>query len=187
MFPAKFSHIEDGEHISHDYGNIYFEQPCGPTTCLVIGPSQGHVDLMIEMVAELLGDPWLVLYVLLVPRRGNRESGRYQSQPFETHAELAAFLSAFRSFFEDDGRHQVWVGSAVNHGVLAYDQHDVIFAYGPLDRFIAILKSRGFGENKFWFPAPHTHSFAEEYDAEEERLMNEIEWQYSPLQAGDEW
>jgi hypothetical protein len=99
MFPAKFCHLEDGEHVPHDYGNLYFEQPCGPSTRLVIGPSKGHVDLLIALAAELKGNPWYVLYVLLISRCGNRESGRYQSQPFETHADLSAFLAAFRSYF----------------------------------------------------------------------------------------
>src|SRR6185369_6908392 len=79
MFPAKFCHLENGEHVPHDYGNVYFEQPCGPSVRLVIGPSKDHVDLITELAAELQGHPWFVLYVLLVPRLGNRESGRYQS------------------------------------------------------------------------------------------------------------
>jgi hypothetical protein len=187
MLPPKFCHLERGEHVPHDYGDVYFEHACGPSTRLVIGPSNGHVDLMTELAAELKGHPWFVLYVLLVPRRGSRESGRYQSQPFDSHAELAAFLSSFRSYFEGDGRHHVWVGSAANDGVLVYDQHNVIFAYGPLDRFKLILKSRGFREREFWFPAPHAHAYAPENDAEEERLMAEIEWRHSPLQPGDVW
>jgi hypothetical protein len=186
MFPAKFGHLEHGEQVPHNYGDIYFEQPCGPTTRLVIGPSSDQIDLMLELSTELKG-PWFVLYVLLVPRQGNRESGRYQPEPFETHAQLSAFLMAFRSFLEGDGRHHVWVGSAANDGVLVYDQHNVIFAYGPLDRFKSVLQRRGFQKREFWFPAPHFHSYVPENDAEEERLMSEAEWQYSPLRPTDEW
>lgn len=187
MLPVKFGHLEHGEEVPHDYGDVFFEQPCGPSTRLVIGPSGNHINLMIELAAELQGHPWFILYVLLVPRLGNRESGRYQSEPFETHTELASVLSAFRAFFEGDGRHHVWVGSPSDGGTLVYDQHNVIFAYGPLERFRAILKAQGYREESFWFPTPHYHSFVEEYDAEEERLMRELEWQYSPLRPGDEW
>ena len=188
MLPMKFCHLDErGEHVPHDYGDVYFEEPCGPATRLVIGPSAGHVDLMTELAAELEGHPWFVLYVLLVPRLAKREPGRYQSEPFESHAALSAFLAAFRSFFEGDGRHHVWVGSAPNDGVLVYDQHNVIFAYGPLDRFRAILASRGFREQAFWFPAPHVHTFVPEHDAEEDRLMSKIGWRHYPLQPGDEW
>ena len=187
MVSTKFCHLERGEHIPHDYGNVYFEQPCGPSKRLVIGPSSNHIELMTELSAELSGCPWFVLYILLVPRQGNREAGRYQSQPFDTHAELSTFLSSFRSYFEGDGRHHVWVGSAANDGLLVYDQHNVIFGYGLLDRFKSLLRSRGFRERDFWFPAPHAHSYAPENDVEEERLMAEVEWKQFPLQPGDEW
>lgn len=187
MFPAKFCHLEGDEHVPHDYGNVFFEEPCGESTRLVIGPSTDQVDLLMDLAAELQGNPWYVLYVLLVPRQGNRKSGRYQSQPFASHAQLSAFLAAFRGYFEGDGRHHVWVGSAANDGFLVYDQHNVVFAYGPIDRFREILESRGFYEREFWFPSPHAHSYAPEHDGEEERLMAEIAWEHSPLQPGDEW
>ncbi|HEY7086520.1 MAG TPA: hypothetical protein VH518_00445 [Tepidisphaeraceae bacterium] len=156
MIPAKFCHLESGEHVPHDYGNLYFEQPCGPSTRLVIGPAARHVELLTELAAELGGNPWYVLYLLLVPRLGNRPPGRYQSPPFQTHRELSAFLASFRSFFEGDGRHHVWVGSAANDGLLVYDQHNVIFAYGPLERYKEILRARTFGQSQFWFPVPHS-------------------------------
>jgi hypothetical protein len=185
MFRLKFGRLEHGEQVPHDYGNSFFEVPCGPTSRLVIGPSHDHIDLMIELAAELQGHPWFILYVLLVPRLGNRESGRYQSEPFETHAELSSALNGFRAFFEDDGRHHVWVGSASNDGTLVYDKHNVIYAYGPLDRFKAILRDRGFTECSFESPSPHFHSYLEENDAEEERLMREFQWLHSPLRPGD--
>lgn len=188
MFPAKFCHVaEDGEHVPHDYGNVYFEQPCGPTTRLVIGPTDGHVDLVLEMAAEMQGRPWYVLYVLLLSRHGAHQPGRYQSEPFESHAALSAFLAAFRSYFETDGRHHVWVGSPADGGNLVYDEHNVVFAYGPLERFKAVLQTRGFRDEQFWFPKPHFHGYTQEGDAEEDRLMNEMPWQYSPLQPQDEW
>jgi len=187
MFPAKFCRIVEGDHIPHDYGNLFFEQPCGNGNRLVIGPSSDRVDLLVDLAAELHGNPWWVLYVLLVPRQGNRQPGRYESEPFETHFALAAFLQSFGAYFEGDGRHHVWVGSAANDGLLVYDQHDVLFAYGPLDRFKTILSFRGFRERQFWFPSPHSHAYFPENDAEEERLMVEFDWRYFPLQPGDEW
>lgn len=183
----KFCRFHQGQHIPYDYGNQYFRQPCGAANRLVIGPSGSHIDLLIELAAELHGQPWFVLYVLLVPRLGNRSSGRYQSEPFGSLAELAMFLSAFRSFFESDGRHHVWVGSARNDGLLVYDHHNVLFAYGPLDAFEQALLRKGYRQQEFWFPAFHAHSYAPENDLEEERLMTEMEWKYSPLQPGDEW
>lgn len=187
MNADKFSRLESNASVPHDYGNLFFEEPCGPSFRLVIGPTAGWVDLLIELSAELGGDPRWILYVLLVPRLGHRERGRYQSPPFEAHPELSAFLAAFRGYFEGDGRHHVWIGSAARDGLLVYDQHNVLFAYGPIERFKPILRSRGYNEQEFWFPAPHMHHYHEENDAEEERLMRELEWEYFPLQPGDEW
>lgn len=68
-----------------------------------------------------------------------------------------------------------------------YDQHDVLFAYGPVDRYRALLTARSYRDAEFWFPAPHAHSFLPGNDAEEERLMAELPWQHFPLQPGDEW
>ena len=188
MFTSKFCHFEEGEQVPHDYGDIYFEQPCGDATRIVIGPSSDYVDLLIEMSAELIGQPWFVLYVLLVPL-APAIAPRAVTNPRRSRPTpgLSAFLSAFRGFFESDGRHHLWVGSASNDGVLVYDQHNVIFAYGPLDQFRSILQARGFREAEFWFPSPHAHSFQPENDSEEERLMSESEWRYFPLQPGDEW
>jgi hypothetical protein len=185
MSRVKFSHLINDEHVVHDYGNVYFQQPCGDGYRLVIGPSTTQVNLLTELAGELEGNPWFVLYVLLVPRQGNREPGRYESVPFESLESLSQFLQDFGVFFESDGRHHVWIGSA--DGLLVYDQHNVIFAYGPLDKFEAILRSHSFRESEFWFPSPHGHSYLPENDAEEERLMNAMNWSYSPLQTGDEW
>jgi hypothetical protein len=187
MFPGKLYGFVNDEWIRHDYGNVYFEQPCGNSRRLVIGPSTDHVDLMVELAAELEGNPWYVLYVLLIPRQGGPGPGRYQSEPFENHAYLASFLLGFRAFFESDGRHHVWVGSGANDGVVVYDQHNVLFAYGPLDRFRSILASHGFRQSEFWFPSPHAHSYMPENDPEVERLMAEAEWKHFPLQPCDEW
>ena len=186
MAADKFCRVEGDVHVPHDYGNVWFEQASGSHRRLVIGPSAEHVDLLTELSVELTGEPWFLLYVLLVPRTNRREAGRYQSPPFATHAALSAFLAAFRVFFETDGRHHVWVGSGSNDGVLVYDQHDVIFAYGPLERFRSILAARGFREKEFWFPAPHAHAYLPENDTEEERLMAELEWRHFPLQPGDD-
>ena len=186
MFPAKFCHLVGDEHVPYDYGNIYFEQPCGDGFRLVIGPSANHIEVLTELAA-VFQQPWFILYVLLVPRQGNHEPGRYQSGPFETHSDFADFLQKFRDFFEDDGRHHIWVGTTTGNGLLVYDQHNVIFGYGPLDRFKRILAARGFRESDFWFPSPHSHAFQPKYDVDEERLMSAIEWKYFPLQPGDEW
>jgi len=107
--------------------------------------------------------------VLVVSRLGN-EAGRYQSPEFGTKQELQDFLLEFKEFFETDGRHRIWIGATNNSGLLVYDQHHVIFAYGPIDRFERILENRGFREQPFSFPAPHCHNYHEDNDQHEKTL-----------------
>ena len=87
----------------------------------------------------------------------DNRTGQTYDVPIENGAIRA---SAFEQISAADG----------DHGLLVYDQHNVIFAYGPLDDFKLILESRGFHEAEFWFPAPHAHSYLPENDDEEERL-----------------
>ena len=185
--PDKFCRLHNGQEFSHKYGNLFFRQPCGKTERLVIGPDSNHVDLLIELSGKLKGHPWYILYVLLIPRRNNRPPGRYASPPLDTHEKLSAVLYDFKAFFETDGRHHIWIGSGADDGLLIYDQHNVIFAYGPMDSFENILNTYGFKRQDFWFPSPHAHSYLSTNDAEEERLMAQMHWEYFPLQESDEW
>jgi hypothetical protein len=71
--------------------------------------------------------------------------------------------------------------------MLVYDRHNVIYAYGPLDRFIAVLNSAGLTESKqVHFPSPHAHHYHPEFDADEKRILRTEEWTISPLRPGDE-
>jgi hypothetical protein len=122
--------------------------------------------------------------VLVVSRLGN-EAGRYQSPEFGTKQELQDFLLEFKEFFETDGRHRIWIGATNNSGLLVYDQHHVIFAYGPIDRFERILENRGFREQPFSFPAPHCHNYHEDNDQHEKNIMDYCDWAIYPLDDND--
>lgn len=186
-FPAKFCRVTDaGEHVPHDYGDRYFRQPCGDSQRLVIGPSTDQTDCLAELAAEFECSAYYVLYVLLLSH-SNRQPGRYASPPFESIYDLRVFLSKFGDFFETDGRHHVWIAAADSPDLLVYDQHNVIFAYGGIDRFEGILNDRGFVVEEFWFPVPHSHSYPPEHASDEDELMAYCPWQHSPLQPGDEW
>src|SRR5579859_4469798 len=122
MKGMKFSHIIDGECVAYDYGNRYCRQTAGGQERLVIGPTEGHVDLMLDLAMELANHPTFVLWVLLVPLSKTAEACRYQSRPFETHLELAQFMTSFRGYFESHGGQHVWIGSTENEGLVIYDQ-----------------------------------------------------------------
>jgi hypothetical protein len=69
-----------------------------------------------------------------------------------------------------------------------YDQHNVIFAYGPIDEYVRILQSGGDSEaSELRFPAPHRHHYHPEFDEQERALAPLPGWTISPLRDGNAW
>jgi len=182
----KFSIPDGGAEAPFDYGNVYWREETTGGERLLIGPSANQVEMLLTLAATWPNYQFGILYVLLVSHTG-AELGRYQSPWIESYDELREFMEGFAEFFENDGRHHVWIGSATGDGTLVYDQHDLIFAYGDLDRYEQVLHAQGFVRRKFWFPAPHIHQFLSENVGEEERLLKYFEWQVTPLRPEDEW
>jgi hypothetical protein len=168
------------------YHNVYsIEQTAGPER-LIIGPAADHLRLLLSL-AEVWQGEYYLLYVLLVPRQGKREPGRYQSPGPLTLEQVAAFCRRFAHFLQGDGRHHLWIGSAVNAGLLIYDQHDWIWAYGDLQAYISVLQASGFAEGEVVLPVPHSHNYHPTFDAAEDELAEFWEWSYFPLQPDDEY
>jgi len=184
---AKLTSLDaNGSWVNHDYGNIYFCQPCGDSERLVIGPTDSQIELLDNLAAMYSSRRYYLLYVLLVSH-ARRDLGRYQSPLIDTHENLQLFLRAFQEFFEGDGRHHMWVASPDSDDLLIYDQHNVIFAYGNLGRFESVLNDRGYRNKEFWFPSPHSHWYPPVNVNTEDELMAYFDWQYFDLQPGDEW
>ncbi len=179
--------IPDSEYndINFDYGNIYEIEQTTVNNRLVIGPTGSQIDLILQL-ADNLNPPYFILYVL-VARRLDNEYGRYESPTLDTKEELTEFLIEYKEYLETDGRHHIWIGTYDNSGLLIYDQHNVIFAYGQLDNFISILTLNGFKEQEFTFPAPHIHNFHDDNDIYEERILKHWDWEISPLAENDEY
>ena len=173
---------DDGDF---DYGSIYFRDVHENYERLVIGATRGHVNLMEELCSGWSGN-WYALYVLVISRTGRKE-GRYQSQIFEQLLDLQIFNGMHQDFIEGDGRHHYWIGSTSNEGNLVFDEHNVIFAYGDLDAYEEKLKSKGFKEERFWFPVPHRHHYHATNDQKEDDLFEAQEWELFPLQEQDRW
>ena len=185
MKPHKLSSLVGGsEWVPHHYDDSWdIEQTTGPQR-LIIGPSGGGVDLLIKLT-RVLPEPFGILYVLLVSRRGNRPA-RYQCPYPCSRSEMESFLLEFREYFESDGRHHVWVTSLPESSTLVYDQHDVIYAYGPLEKFTEILEGSGLTKGTVTFPVPHSHHYNPENDDAEERLFEHWAWLGSPLLPDDD-
>ena len=168
------------------YPNVYsIEQTSGPPR-LLIGPDTEHVEVLLSL-AEVWQRDYYLLYVLLTPRLGKREPGRYQSPGPLSFEQIATFCRHFAPFLEGDGRHHLWVGSTSGAGLLIYDQHDWTWAYGDLPEYIDVLQSKGFADGEFELPVPLSHGFNAEFDDSEAELASYCEWTYFPLQPGDEY
>ncbi|MCU1273556.1 MAG: hypothetical protein JWO48_987 [Bryobacterales bacterium] len=80
-------------------------------------------------------------------------------------------MAEFCEFLTNDGRHDLWLHSAISDATLVLDRHDLIYAYGPLDQFRAALKE-GLQEAQVEGPPyPHTHMYHAEYDESERRIL----------------
>ncbi len=160
------------------------EKTKGPER-LRIGPASRHVEILLA-IAESWPTEYYLLYVLLTPRLGKREPGRYQSPAPLSFERVAEFCRRFAPFLEGDGRHHLWIGSVGDAGLLVYDHHQWIWAYGDLAAYMQLLDSRGFMEGEVRAPVPHSHNYHSEFDAEEDEIFAFWDWKYFPLQPDDD-
>jgi hypothetical protein len=170
---------------AYDYGNIYQLEETENFTRLKIGASINQVQLMLEL-STCLDAPYFCLYVLVTSRDGSIKEGRYQSPPIESREALVDFLLDFKGPIETDGRHHFWIGNASNEGLIVYDKHNVVYAYGPIDKYLSVLHTQGRKQEVFDFPYPHGHYFQSENDGPIRNLLKYWDWQRFPLIAGED-
>jgi len=156
---------------------------------LIVSTAGSHVELLRALLNPRDG-PFALLYVLRVPRTKGTLAGRYQSPLDLTYRDIETFLTRFREFFERDARHALWIkafgGSAVQ---LVYDEHDLIYVYGPLEQYRTELIERAFPESDFEAPqdVTHIHHYHEHFDGDERCVLDDVPWTWrcSELQAVD--
>ena len=158
------------------------EQTTGPDR-LVIAPRGEALKVMCEL-AEAIGSEFFVLYVHSVPR-GDSPPGRFES-PLLQLVDVRIFVAEYSAMLENDARHEFWVGSPSNQGMLVYDEHGLIYAYGPLPDFERSLLAMGFRSGEFSIPVPHRHHYHAEYDGDVRRLLSHWDWRHTELQPEDE-
>lgn len=181
VFPFKISHLVDGEWAEYLHPNHFLEEPTDRRSRLVIGSRTSPIEL-IKRLAEELSPPLRLLLVLHTPRLS--EPGRYESDELDLQA-VTQFLDRFRFALEKDARFDIWVDSPQTESTLVLDKHNLIFAYGDLERFREILREKGFIEEEFDLPFPHSHHFSEAFDDDERSMVSDYKWFMSPLQPGD--
>jgi hypothetical protein len=180
----KLGWLPDGANeLPYEYPDVWaIENTTGPDR-LVIATKSHYVRLLLEL-ARFMDAPYGVLYVLTVPRGGG-EAGRYQHPSRLSFDELELFLYTHQELLEQDARNSIWIQSA--SGLLVYDLHNVIYAYGPLESFKATLNASSLHEiQDVRFPSPHTHRYHFQHDETQANILREVDWIVSPLRPGDE-
>ena len=180
----KFSRGEMDDETAFAFPDLWEREEQPTWSRLRIGARSGEVPLLLSLCHNCSG-PFGILYVLLVSRRGH-EPGRYQApEPVSLEA-LEQFLLGFREYLEQDGRHHLWIRSMKDETQFVYDNHGLIYAYGPLDRIERQLADRGFSPGSTEIPCPHSHHYHVEFDEDEDRLVRYWNWLHFPLQPTDD-
>jgi hypothetical protein len=184
--PTKLQTIQGKEWVRHIYQKEFcFEKTAGDGQRICIATSESYVDLILSLTATLQ-EPFFILYVLIVSRKAEHQPARYQSKEV-SRAELQTFFDKFEDYFENDGRHHIWIRSSESSATLVYDNHNVIFAYGPLETFSTVLQNNGYklaeARQKI---GPHGHCYNQEFDTFENDILKYWQWKQSPLQPQDD-
>jgi hypothetical protein len=179
----KFGALRDGvehEHVYSDAAEVITY--ADGTTCLRVTTVGSLTDLMARLGGCLIGD-WYFLYVLLISHTEHKP-GRYQSPPVECYDGVRVLLAKYKSFLDGDGRHHLWLGSTSGSGLIVYDQHNVLYCYGPIDAYLNALPA--FSHSAITIPTPHTHWYPSEFAAIQRQLLEEWDWKWFPLAESDD-
>jgi hypothetical protein len=171
----------DGQQLVHA-NTFRREQTTGPER-LVCAPANTCLPL-VRAFAGTLSPPLYLLFVLTVSRRG-REAGRHQSDLL-SQAQVSDFLHEFGEFLDRDARQQLWIGIPDGSSLIVWDNHQLVFAYGDLDRFTAAARELGLASGMEEIASPHAHNYHELFDDTEEEILDRFEWHRTPLRDGDD-
>ena len=182
----KFASRITGElWLGHDYGKVYaIEETASGQRRLRIAVSDGGSQIL-RALSRSLKEPFFLLYVLVI-FRGGGERGRYQSHEL-SHDEREAMFARFSEFWDSDGRNSVWLRSQTDDATLVYDRHNLIYAYGALDRFELILETLGYAATPTVpLTFEHQHCYYAEFDHLEQELTTTFADGRTDLHPGDE-
>jgi hypothetical protein len=183
--PYKLGWLPNGTtDVAFEYSNTWAREVTSGADRLVIAPSTDQINVLTAL-AKNMRAPFLVLYVLVISRN-DAEPGRYQSESVLDESQLETLLTHYKRFFENDGRHNLWIRSE-DESMVIYDRHNVLYAYGALDAFIEVVNALGLTQApQVRYPDPHSHQYNAEFDIDQASILNSRSWIHSPLRHGDE-
>ena len=137
-----------------------------------------------QKIVSSLAPPYMLLYVLHTPR-GEATSGRYQS-PELTSEDFQEFITKFGSYLSSDSRFDIWARSSNDGATIVWDRHNLLYAYGPLEKLHNELTSLGFTSGSASIPSPHTHNYHQALDHSAKELLSHLQWSRTDLHPEDE-
>jgi len=166
-----------------EYGDVFIRDVVRGVERLTIAVDHESARCVRLLFSRLTG-PFQLLYVLHTTRTG-ADLGRYESPELSAH-EVESFLNKFGRFLSEDARHDFWIRSHGDDATIVLDRHDLIYAYGPVEKFESALKhvcTRT--ETSPLIPAPHLHHYRAEWDNAERLVLKAFDWLVSPLRESD--
>ena len=164
------------------YGNVLTRETVGGFPRLRVGLDEAQ-DAAVAAIVDGLRGPFQLLYVLHTTRTG-AELGRYES-PELTLGTVRGFLRQFGRFLCEDSRHDLWIRSHDDDATIVLDRHNLIYAYGPLSDFEAVLQARGVRQGEPVVPDPHVHHYHQAWNGAEGEVVRHFDWHISPLRPAD--
>lgn len=148
---------------------------------LVISAASESLFIISKLIS-LVGDRFRVTYVR-EHQEGEVEQGRYLLRHSFEYREAIEFLYTHQEFLLCDGRHHLWIMNETQKSGIVYDQHDLIYYYGPQLRAIAFLLYREFLPTRSLSHSnfPHGHGFRSTFDEEEAEIVSQPGTYWSPL------
>lgn len=175
--------FEVGARTPYRHPRLWSREAISGVERLCVGGGERSAALLGDLAGCLPG-PLFVVAVLGVAHAGKAE--KLESEPLDIEA-VVRFLDDFRELFENDARAEAWVGATSGEGLLVLDEHDLIYAYGPLDDFEEILVAREFEGGDPGVSFEHLHRFNAELDHMELRLREWGSWRRAlPLDDEEE-
>lgn len=174
----RLGHLIDNDWVAHSHAPVF------ELSQRLVAGVPGSDPAVIEALLECLEPPYFLLYVLHTPR-GEGSPGRYQS-PALSLTDVRGFLHRFGALLRGDGRYDLWVHSPVENATLVWDRHNLLYGYGPLDRYAAKLLALGFVAGTPDIPSPHEHYYRAALDMLAAELIAAFDWTHTPLRPEDE-